>query len=181
MTPQGLAATKDGQLELKNSKIVQTLLKKHEANPLQAVDTEEILGTAAGLAFADGSAAGINRLAQEVAYIYQSQRKKAYTNLEPQRVGMILPEKVIYTYDQPLLSNTAGGTGVIPGFAEPSMQVDLTNPTEVKNLLLRINANNKLRNASNVLGQITDPIRDIVAPRMQDYRRRAEGTQGGQQ
>lgn len=181
MTPQGLAATKDGQLELKNSKIVQTLLKKHETNPLQAVDTEEILGTAAGLAFADGSAAGVNRLAQEVAYIYQSQRKKAYTNLEPQRVGMVLPEKVIYTYDQPLLSNTAGGTGVIPGFAEPSMQVDLTNPTEVKNLLLRINANNKLRNASNVFGQITEPIRDMVAPGMQDYRRRAEGTRGGQQ
>ncbi len=61
------------------------------------------------------------------------------------------------------------------------MQVDLTNPTELKNLLLRINANNKLRNASNVFGQITEPLRNMVAPGMQDYRQRIEGTQGGQQ
>jgi hypothetical protein len=86
---------------------------------------------------------------------------------EPQRVGMQMPSKIEYVYDQPLFSNPLGGTGLFPGMAESSIAVDLGNPTDIKNMLLRINANSKLNNLDRGL---IAPVRDVVAPRMQDYR-----------
>ncbi|MFV1089988.1 hypothetical protein QML66_27850, partial [Klebsiella pneumoniae] len=99
MTVQGLAATKQGQLDLSKTQIVRTLQKKYEANPAQQIGTEEVIGTAVGLAADAKTPADMERLSKEIAYIFQARRNEAYMHLEPQRVGMTLPDKVVYTYD----------------------------------------------------------------------------------
>lgn len=188
MTPKGLAETKIGQLDLSKSAIVKTLQKKYETNPMQAVGVEEVLGTAVGLMGAANSPQAVERLSKEVSYIFQARQQQVYANLEPQRVGMQLPEKVQYVYSQGLFSNPLTGTGMFPGVAEPSMQVNLANPTEVKNLLLRIRANDKVLNASGVITPLgnavsgaVEPIKNAVAPAMQQYRQNYDAQQGGKQ
>lgn len=148
MTVQGLAATKQGQLDLSKTQIVRTLQKKYEANPAQQIGTEEIIGTAVGLAASAKTAGDMERLSKEIAYIFQARRNEAYMHLEPQRVGMTLPDKVVYTYDPGLYSLPSQGTGIFPGLGEASRPVDLTNPTEVKNMLLLEKAKEKLREAA---------------------------------
>lgn len=148
MTPKGLAETKIGQLDLSKSAIVKTLQKKYESNPQATVSAEEIIGTATGLMAAAGNKQAVDALSREVAYVFQAIRTRAYTNLEPQRVGMVMPEKVQYAYSPGMYSLPSQGSGMFPGLAESTRMIDLTNPTDVKNMLLNEAAQTKLREAA---------------------------------
>ena len=148
VTPQGLAETKIGQLDLSKSAIVRTLQKKYESNPQATINAEEIIGTATGLMAAAGNKQAVDALSREVAYVFQAIRTRAYTNLEPQRVGMVMPEKVQYAYSPGMYSLPSQGSGMFPGLAESTRIIDLTNPTEVKNMLLNEAAQTKLREAA---------------------------------
>lgn len=131
MSVAGLMGTKEGSLNLGQNPVVQLLAKKYEATPGQQVTAEEIVGTAAGMLNRAKSAAEVEAVAKHVANIFEARKVQAYNMYEPQRVGMQMPSKIDYVFD--------------PGFLRgESVTADLGNASEVKNLLLRAAATNRL-------------------------------------
>lgn len=131
MSVAGLMGTKEGSLNLGQNPVVQLLAKKYEATPGQQVTAEEIVGTAAGMLNRAKSAAEVEAVARHVANIFEARKVQAYNMYEPQRVGMQMPSKIEYVFD--------------PGFLRgESVTADLGNASEVKNLLLRAAATNRL-------------------------------------
>lgn len=123
-TVAGLKTAQFGAVDLSKSDIVTNLEKQYGANSMAPVTVESIIGTSIGLVrYNVGNPAYIDKLAREGAALFKARQIQFYAAEEPQRVGMQVPDKVMYTYSAGTFDN--------------AITYDLGNPTDFKNLLLR--------------------------------------------
>lgn len=129
MTVDGLNKMKLGSVDLSKFSVVQNISTQFAGNNKLPVTADTVVGTALGM-IAQGakSPAEIDKISKEVAAIFVARKAEFYANYEPQRIGMKFPDKTAYVFD-------------MGPFASPE-KFDLTNETEVKNLLLRAHARN---------------------------------------
>lgn len=120
----GLKTSQFGAVDLSKSDIVTNLEKQYGANSAAPITVEAVIGTSIGLVrYNVGSSAYIDKLAKEGAALFKARQIQFYAAEEPQRVGMQVPDKVLYTYSA--------------GAFDKAITYDLSNPVDYKNLLLR--------------------------------------------